>query len=185
MSIRTNLCAAGLGGLLALGACGGGDVATDAATDAAVETPSDAGGAAYAELVGAVEEAKVPLCPTAEGGTFIPLPAPSTAAARDFSYFRYLEGRIYEVGPCQLEEGRRNELRIYRYPDEATRDAAIRDVSVRQTRPTSTFAYGDVHALEIWSPEPALDSPVGQAAATVHSAIAEVPGARHLDVAGS
>lgn len=181
MSIRTQLGRAGIGALLVLTACGSGDVAGDAA----VETPSDAGVAAYGELVGAVEDAKVPLCPTAEGGSFIPLPAPSTAAARDFSYFRYLEGRIYEVGPCQLEAGKRNEVRIYRYADEATRDAAIKDVSVRQTRPTSTFAFGDVHALEIWSPEPALDSPVGQAAATVHAAIAEVPEARHLDVPSS
>lgn len=181
MSITTQICRAAIGGLLVLPACGGGG----AATDAAVETPSDASMAVYGELVGAIEDAKVPLCPTVEGDSFIALPAPSAAAAGDFSYFRYLEARIYEFGPCQLDEGKRNELRIYRYADEATRDAAIRDVSVRQTRPTSTFALGDAHALEIWSPDPALDSPVGQAAATVHSAIAEVPEARHLDVPGT
>ncbi|MFP5319256.1 MAG: plastocyanin/azurin family copper-binding protein [Acidimicrobiia bacterium] len=56
------------------------------------------------------------------------------------------------------------------------------DVTRRNTRPTSTFAFEDLFAVEIWSPEPSLDSPAGQAAAQVHSAIARVPQARHHDL---
>ena len=95
---------------------------------------------------------------------------------------RYLDGRIYEFGPCQLPAGRRNELRMYHYAGSAARDAALRDIAGRETRPTATFAFGDDYALEIWSPEPSLETPAGQGAAAVHFAISRVPGARHLDV---
>ena len=52
----------------------------------------------------------------------------------------------------------------------------------RAARPTATFAFGDDYALEIWSPDPSLESPAGQGAAAVLFAISRVPGARHLDV---
>lgn len=137
---------------------------------------------AYEQIVAAVEKANVPFCVPADGpGGYIPIPEPPPGAAVS-GHFRYLDGRIYEFAPCQLPDGRRNELRMYRYPGSAARDAALADIAGRATRPTATFAFGDDYALEIWSPEPSLDSPAGQGAATVHFAISRVPGARHLDV---
>ena len=74
---------------------------------------------------------------------------------------------------------------MFRYPTTTSRDAALRDeAAARATRPTSTFAVRALDAVEIWSPEPSLESPVGQVAATVHSAIAKIPDSRHLDVEG-
>lgn len=142
----------------------------------------DGGDTRFDRLVEAVLGARVPMCEPEEHQGYIPLPAPAAAAAQDFSYFRYLEGRIYEFGPCQLAPGARNELRAYRYRDTGTRDQALTDVARRNLRPTSTFAFEDLFAVEIWSPEPSLDSPAGQAAAQVHTAISRVPQARHHDV---
>ena len=162
---------------LSLAACGNesavgsGPPAGDGATEGA-----------FGEVVAALQRAEVRMCEPAEGGAYIPLPAPSDPTARELSYFRYVEGRIYEFGPCQLPPGGRNELRAFRYPDTASRDTALTDVSRRNTRPTSTFVFRDVYALEIWSPEPALDSPAGQVAALVHTTLARVPQAQHHDV---
>lgn len=163
----------------ALAGCGGGERDTAAVRGVGGDDRR------FAALVAAIEEAKVAVCEPEESSAYIPLPAPQAAAARESSYFRYAEGRIYEFGPCQLPAGGRNELRAFRYEDGATRDQALVDVTRRNTRPTSTFAYQDLYAVEIWSPEPSLDSPAGQAAAQVHSAIARVPRARHHDVAAA
>ena len=164
--------------LVGCGRAGGGGTGGTAETGATGPAASDPD---FSLLAGAVEAAKVAVCEPEEGGAYIALPAPQ-AAARDLSYFRYLEGRIYEFGPCQLAPGARNELRAYRYTDTAGRDQALTDVARRNTRPTSTFAFRDTYAVEIWSPEPSLDTPAGQAAAQVHSAVAQVPQARHHDV---
>jgi hypothetical protein len=176
---RCVVIAVALGGLAACGS------ASDTGVEAAGIDPPDAASiAAYGDLLGALERVKVQTCAPAEAASagFIALPAPAAEAAREHSWFRYQEGRIYEFGPCQLASGKRNELRIYRYSDTDARDLALRDIAQRGTRPTSTFAYRDVHAVEIWSPEPALDSPVGQLAAQVHSAIGALPTAWHLDL---
>ena len=175
--IRTTMAAAAVAAAVALAGCGGGGSGTGQ-----MVTAGDSGGTEFDRLAAAVEGAKVPLCQPEEHEGFIPLPAPAAPAAREFSYFRYVEGRIYEFGPCQLPPGARNELRAYRYDDTATRDQALTDVSRRNTRPTSTFAFEDLYAVEIWSPEPSMDSPAGQAAAQVHSAMSRVPQARHHDV---
>ena len=166
---------AAIGGLAACGT--GAEVATEAASPVNRAAPP-----AYGTMLAALDRVKVPTCPPAEGGGFIALPAPAAEAAQGRSWFRYLEGRIYEFGPCQLAPGKRNELRIYLYPDVAARDTALRDIGQRGTRPTSTFAYQDLVAIEIWSPEPSLESPVGQLAQAVHSAIGATPQARHLDL---
>jgi len=138
---------------------------------------------AYDQIVTAVEQANVPFCVPADGpGGYIPVRAAPRGAVSASSHTRYLDGRIYEFGPCQLPAGRRNELRMYRYAGSAARDAALGDISQREARPTATFAFGDDYALEIWSPEPSLDTPAGQGAAAVHFAISRVPEARHLDV---
>lgn len=152
---------------IALTACGGGSVGSAAPPASAPP---------YGEVVAALATVKVPICGQVD------LPKPAAEAAQSARWFRYRAGRIYEFGPCQLAAGNRNEVRVYRYPDPAARDTALRDQARRGTRPTSTFAVRDVDAVEIWSPGPSLESPVGQAAATVHSAIARIPGARHLDV---
>lgn len=150
------------------------------ATDGTVE----GGGAnGFAEVLDAVGRAKIAVCTPAEGGAFIPLPAPPGQTAAAAATFRYLEGRIYEFGPCELPPTRRNELRVFRYAEAVTRDEAIRQMAGRQTRPTSSFAVGDTYEAQIWSPDPSLESPVGQAAAAVHSALGRMERSRHLDVA--
>ncbi len=175
--VRTIVIAGAVVAVVTLAGCGGGGSETGQTL-----TAGDSRETEFDRLAQAVEGAKVAICEPEEHSGFIPLPAPAEPAARDFSYFRYVEGRIYEFGPCQLPPGARNELRAYRYDDTATRDQALTDVSRRNTRPTSTFAFEDLYAVEIWSPEPSMDSPAGQAAAQVHSAMSRVPQARHHDV---
>ena len=137
---------------------------------------------AFRDVVAAVDRAKIALCAPGEGGAYIPLPAPPAQAAASAANFRYLEGRIYEFGPCELPPTRRNELRIFRYPDALARDAAIQEMARRNTRPTSTFAVGDTHEAQIWSPSPSLEGPVGQAAAAVHFSLGRMERTRHLGV---
>jgi len=173
---KFTVAAAALCGLVA---CGSGPQETVGTGGA--QAPPDP---AYAALLGALERVEVPTCTPAEAANtgYIALPAPAPEAGHDHSWFRYREGRIYEFGPCQLASGKRNELRIYRYADTTARDLALRDIATRSTRPTSTFAYLDLHAVEIWSPEPSLESPVGQLAQKVHSSIGAMREAWHLDL---
>lgn len=168
-----------VGGLLALSGCAGGP-----APQAGAAPTATAGEAAdgFGDVVAAVGRAKIALCTPGEGGAFIPLPAPPAPAAAAAAYFRYLEGRIYEFGPCGLPVNRRNELRVFRYGEAQTRDAAIRDMAERHSRPTSAFAVGDTYEAQIWSPDPSLEGPVGQAAAAVHFALGRIEHSRHLDV---
>lgn len=168
----------GLGGLLALSGCGGSG---SPQAGAVVPAPGPATGG-FEDVVAAVQRAKIALCEPAEGGAFIPLPAPPAESAAAATYFRYLEGRIYQFGPCEAPANRRNELRVFRYGEAQTRDAAIRDMALRHLRPTSAFAVGDTYDAQIWSPDPSLEGPVGRAAAAVHVAISRVELARHLDV---
>ena len=173
------MAALGLGGLLALFGCGRG---TSTSAGAAFPAPAETSGG-FDDVIAAVQKAKIGLCTPAEGGDFIPLPPPPAASAAAATYFRYLEGRIYQFGPCEAPASRRNELRVFRYGKAETRDAAIRDMAVRQLRPTSAFAVGETYEAQIWSPDPSLEGPVGRAAAAVHVAISRVERSRHLDVA--
>jgi hypothetical protein len=163
-----------LGGLIALSACGGGHSPEDAVV------PAAATGGGFEEVLAAVEGAKIALCASSEGGAYIPLPAPPADAAASSANFRYLEGRIYDFGPCELPPTRRNELRIFRYAEVSARDAAIREMAGRNTRPTSTFAVGDTYEAQIWSPDPSLDGPVGHAAAAAHFSLGRMERSRHL-----
>lgn len=147
---------------------------------AAAASADDEVAAGFGEVLAAVERAKVALCPSGEGGAYIALPAPPADAAAASANFRYLEGRIYDFGPCELPPTRRNELRIFRYAEASIRDAAIQEMAGRNTRPTSTFAVGDRYEAQIWSPDPSLESPVGQAAATVHFSLGSMERTRHL-----
>lgn len=164
--------------LLLLAGCSG---AAPRHTAHAQLAPDGDSGGAYEEVVSAIEHAGVAVCPSGEA-TYVTLPRPSAQAATASSAFRYLDGRIYELAPCDLPTGRRNELRAYRYADSSERDTALRDAAARMIRPTATFAFRDVYALELWSPTPSLDTPAGRAIAEAHAAIARVPQAHHLDV---
>jgi plastocyanin len=178
VTTTTTATAAGLVLLLLVG-CG---TTTSHATARAQLAADSQSADAYEEVVSAIEHAGVAVCPPADGGGYIPLPRPSAEAATASSAFRYLDGRIYELGPCELPAGHRNELRAYRYANSGDRDAALRDSAARMTRPTSTFVFRDVYALELWSPNPSLDTATGQAVEEAHAAIARVPQAHHPDV---
>jgi hypothetical protein len=141
---------------------------------------SDPGG--FDQVVAAVAQARIAWCPSPEGGAFIPVPARPAQTAAAAPYFRYVEGRIYQFGPCSAPADRRNELRVFRYPDADVRDAAIRAMAGRNSRPTAAFAFDDTFEAQIWSPDPSLEGPVGQAAAAVHAALGRSGHARHLDV---
>jgi hypothetical protein len=171
-----------LGGLIALSGCGGGQGRQDGDAVAGANAVHGDAPDRFVEVLAAVEGAKVALCASGEGGAYIPVPAPPADAAAASATFRYLEGRIYDFGPCELPPTRRNELRIFRYDDASTRDAAIREMAGRNTRPTSTFAVGDTYEAQIWSPDPSLESPVGQAAAAVHFSLGRMERTRHLDL---
>jgi hypothetical protein len=161
--------------LLCLAACGR---ATPAPAPAA--PAGDAAG--FDQVVAVVGQAGIAWCPSPEGGAFVPVPAPPEATADAAPYFRYLEGRIYQFGPCSAPADRRNELRIFRYADATLRDAAIRSMARRNSRPTAAFAFDDTIDAEIWSPDPSLEGPLGQAAAAVHAALGRSGHARHLEV---
>jgi hypothetical protein len=167
---------AGLAGL-ALSACG-----DRAQSPAAGRASSPAGAAGFDQILAAAQASQVAWCPLADGEAYVSLPAPPPESAAAASYFRYLEGRIYQFGPCGAGPGQDDELRIFRYAGPATRDAAIREISARNLRPTASFAVGDTFDAEIWSSDPSLEGPVGRAAAAVHGALGRMDGARHLEV---
>lgn len=174
---RTGIGIGAAGLLLALTACGG-----SGGHSAALGGPPGVPDAGLDEVVAAAQQSKVPWCPQADGTPYVALAAPPAETAAAASYYRYLVGRIYQFGPCDAPAARRNELRIFRYPDATARDAAIHDMSARATRPTASFAVGDDLDAEIWSPDPSLEGPLGRAAAAMHSALGHMAGSRHLDV---
>ncbi len=149
-------------------ACGGGEDATEDA-GAGVE-PADPM-VAYQEMVDALDESQAPLCPP---GEHRPAPAvPGDAAA---PHFRYLDGRIYELGPCELPLDQRGELRVYRYADTAARDAAAASSLDRNPRPTFMWTSGEHLLVEEWlfdraEADPAFDEVAGE----VHDAMAGMP----------
>lgn len=159
--------------LLALTACGG---ASHPRAMGAAEASE------FEEVVAAAQLSKVAWCPQPDGTAYVALAAPPAETAGAASFYRYLAGRVYQFGPCEVPVARRNELHIFRYPGPAARDAAIHDMSARSSRPTASFAIGDDLDAEIWSPEPSLEGPVGRAAASMHSALGHMAGSRHLDV---
>jgi hypothetical protein len=169
-----------LGGLLVLAGCGGGQSQQETVAQEVGATVHGDGPSGFGEVVAAVERANITLCASSEGGAYIALPAPPAQAAAAAANFRYLEGRIYEFGPCELPPTRRNELRIFRYAEALSRDAAIQEMARRNTRPTSTFAVGETYEAQIWSPDPSLEGPMGQAAAAVHFSLGSTERIRHL-----
>ena len=150
--------------------CGGGEPSSPGAAPAE-EDPQLA--AAYQEVDEALAEAEAPLCPGP--GAFRPAPATdgSTAAA---PHFRYTDGRIYELGPCELPAEQRGELRVYRYEDTALRDQAAASSLDRNPRPTFMWTSGDRLLIEEWVFTPAeVDPAFDEVAGTVHDAVSALP----------
>lgn len=182
MSVRRQIGIGAASALLALTGCGGGGGLPAVGVP---PPPSAAAGAGFDEVVAAAQLSNVPWCPQADGTPYVALAAPPAETAGAASFYRYLAGRIYQFGPCEVPAARRNELHIFQYPDAVVRDAAIHDMSARGTRPTASFAVGDDFDAEIWSPDPSLEGPVGRAAAAMHSALGHMENSRHLDVAST
>ncbi len=107
------------------------------------------------------------MCPEGKGR-----PAPAVAGSATAAHFRYLDGRIYELGPCELPLEQRGELRVYRYADEAMRDAAAESSLARNPRPTFMWTSGDRLLVEEWIFDPAEPNPTfDKVAGDVHDAV--------------
>ena len=159
-----------LAAAMVVSGCGDGEPSSSGAAPAE-EDPQVA--AAYQEVDEALAEAKAPLCPGP--GEFRAAPATdgSTAAA---PHFRYTDGRIYELGPCELPEKQRGELRVYRYEDTALRDQAAASSLDRNPRPTFMWTSGDRLLIEEWVFTPAeVDPAFDEVAGTVHDAVSALP----------
>jgi hypothetical protein len=129
--------------------------------------------AAYQEVDAALAESEAPLCPGP--GEFRPAPATDSSSA-SAPHFRYTDGRIYELGPCELPAGQRGELRVYRYEDTTLRDEAAASSLDRNPRPTFMWTNGERLLVEEWvfaptETDPAFDEVVG----TVHDAVSALP----------
>ncbi len=110
----------------------------------------------------------LPLCPRELG--YRPAPAGDPEAAS--SHFRYVEGRIYELGACDLPLERRGELRVYRYDGQGRRDDASRSSSERNARPDVMWTYGDRFLIEEWIfATPESNPGFAELANTVHKTI--------------
>lgn len=159
-----------MGSALVFSACGGDEASPPDAAPAAVDPRA---AAAYQEVDDALADSEVPLCPGP--GEFRPAPATdgSSAAA---PHFRYVDGRIYELGPCDLPLEQRGELRVYRYEDTAQRDEAAASSLARNPRPTFMWTSGDHLLVEEWVFTPAeMDPAFDEVAGTVHDAVSALP----------
>jgi predicted small lipoprotein YifL len=168
--VRRAVSTALLGLAVILAACGDdGNSPPDAAP--ADQSPQVA--AAYQDVEDALAQSEAPLCPGP--GEFRPAPATdgSTASA---PHFRYTDGRIYELGPCELPADQRGELRVYRYEDPALRDDAAVSSLDRNPRPTFMWTSGDRLLIEEWVFNPAETDPAfDEVAGTVHDAVSALP----------
>lgn len=129
--------------------------------------------AAHQEVHDVLAESGVPLCPGPGEFRSAPATDPSGAVA---PHFRYTDGRIYELGPCDLPAEQRGELRVYRYEDTAQRDAAATSSLDRNPRPTFMWTSGDRLLIEEWVFTPTESDPAfEEVAGTVHDAVSEMP----------
>lgn len=157
---------------LSLVAAGCGDDGTSSPDVAPVAEDPQAS-QAYQEVEDALAAAGAPLCP--EPGDFRPAP-PTDPSAEVAPHFRYTDGRIYELGPCDLPAEQRGELRVYRYEDTAQRDAAAASSLDRNPRPTFMWTSGDHLLIEEWVFAPTASDPAfEEVAGTVHDAVSEMP----------
>ncbi len=145
-------------------ACGGGG----GGGEATMAEPADPqAAAAYEGVAAALDEAGAPLCLPGEHR-----PAPTVAGTAAAEHFRYVDGRIYELGPCELPLERRGELRVYRYEDTGQRDAAAESSLDRNPRPTFMWRSGEELLVEEWIFDPAERDPAfDEVAGEVHDAV--------------
>lgn len=147
-------------------ACGGGDEPGGGpAGDVAAVDPQAA--AAYEPLASALDEAQLPVCPPGEHR-----PAPAVTGSATAAHFQYLDGRIYELGPCELPLEQRGELRVYRYADAAQRDAAAESSLDRNPRPSFMWTSAEGLLVEEWLFDPAEPGPgFDEVAGEAHDAV--------------
>ena len=171
--------AAALAGLLVAG-CGGG--ASEEAEPAAAALGPQADPAAYDGLIGALGRARIPVttCPVRDGGAYEVIRPAAGDLAQGAVHLQYTDGRLYELGPCETPPDKRTLLRIYHFPDQASRDAAVQTMGSRGIRATSAWTYQSDFTVELWQNDPTDTGPVGAAASAAHLAIGGVPGMRHV-----
>ena len=177
--MRRVVAAAALAGLLIAG-CGGGG--SEEAEPAAAVAGPEADPAAYEALIGALGRARIPVptCPVANGGAYEPIRPAARDLASGTPHLQYTDGRLYELGPCETPPDKRTLLRIYHFPDQAARDAAVQSYGTRGIRATSAWTYQTEFTVELWQDDPTDTGPVGAAASAAHLAIGAVPGMRHV-----
>lgn len=177
--MRRVVAAAALAGLLVAG-CGGGG--SEEAGPAAAVPGAEADPAAYEGLIGALARAHIPVptCPVGDGGAYEVIPPASRDLASGAAHLQYTDGRLYELGPCETPADERTLLRIYHFPDQAARDAAVQSYGTRGIRATSAWTYQTEFTVELWQNDPTDTGPVGAVASAAHLAIGGVPGMRHV-----
>ena len=164
--------------------CGGGG--SEEAEPPAAPAGAAADPAVYDGLIAALGKARIPVatCPVAGGGAYEVIRPADRRLAAGASHLQYTDGRLYELGPCETPADKRTLLRIYHFPDEATRDAAVQASTRRGIRPTASWVYQSTYTVELWQNDPADTGPVGAVASAAHLAIGATPGIRHVQ-AGS
>ncbi len=122
--MRRMVVAAALAGLFLAG-CGGGG--SEEAEPAAASAAPQADPAAYDGLIAALGRARISVttCPVRDGGAYEVIRPAARNLAAGAPHLQYTDGRLYELGPCETPADQRTLLRIYHFPDQATRDAAV------------------------------------------------------------
>ena len=178
--MRRIVVAAAVAGLLVAG-CGGGG-SEEAGPAASAGTRADP--AVYDGIIASLAKAHVPVptCPVTGGGPFEVIRPAAANLAAGASHLQYTDGRLYELGPCETPPERRTLLRIYHFPDQQVRDAAVEASGRRGIRPTSSWTYQTNFTVELWQDNPTDTGPVGAVASAAHLAIGAIPGMRHTMV---
>ena len=177
--MRRVVVAAALAGLLVAG-CGGGG--SEEAEPVATVSGAQADPAAYDGLIAALGRARIPVatCPVRDGGAYEVIRPAARDLASGAAHLQYTDGRLYELGPCETPPDQRTLLRIYHFPDQAARDAAVQSYGTRGIRATSAWTYQTEFTVELWQHDPTDTGPVGAVASAAHLAIGAVPGMRHV-----
>ncbi len=168
-------------GLVLASVAGGAPTATEPAADEPRVPLYPEAEAMYDDVLAILGDRGLPLCRGSEPGF---RPAPPGQVSAPAAHFRYVDGRIHELGSCDLALDRRGELRIYHYQDQAARDEAARSSSQRSARPTVTWTHGEDFLIEQWVfATPEANPGFAQFTDTVHRTISELPEARHVETA--
>ena len=177
--MRRVVVAAVLAALVVAG-CGGGG--SEEAEPAAALAGPQADPAVYDGIVASLGRARIPVatCPVRDGGAYEVIKPPARNVAFGAAHLQYTDGRLYELGPCETPADKRTLLRIYHYPDQAARDAAVQSNTTRGIRATAAWTYQSDYTIELWQNDPADTGPVGAVASAAHLAIGAIQGIRHI-----